>query len=155
MSRLTLLAVGKLKQSFYAQAADHYRSLLTRHLRLTETEVRDAPAKLPDDQRKQREAATLLDKRDPRSPLLAMDERGKALDSRAFSLTLVDYWETGRTPCLILGGPLGLASQVRERADRVLSLGSMTLPHELARVVLLEQIYRAVSIWRGFPYHND
>ncbi len=102
-----------------------------------------------------REAERLTGRLPDRWPLIALDERGERLDSPGFAAMLRRY-EEGGVPgvAFAVGSDLGLAAPVRDRADRVLSLGPMTLPHVLARIVLWEQLYRAVDILRGGSYHR-
>jgi 23S rRNA (pseudouridine1915-N3)-methyltransferase len=85
---------------------------------------------------------------------VALDEQGEALDTRAFSRFLERIMAGGTPLAFIIGGADGLPADVRRIADRLLSLSPMTLPHALARVVLAEQLYRAVSLLRGHPYHR-
>jgi 23S rRNA (pseudouridine1915-N3)-methyltransferase len=89
---------------------------------------------------------------------VVLDERGDAWSSRELAAKLKAWEDGARTPCFIVGGAFGLSDEVRERAranGALFSLGRITLPHELARVVLLEQLYRAASINKGLPYHHD
>jgi 23S rRNA (pseudouridine1915-N3)-methyltransferase len=136
MVRLVVLAVGRLRPPF-ADDVQHYRRLLGRHARVDMIEVRE-------DER--------VDRRIPDRAyvtLLAVD--GRTLDSVAFSRFLEDRRQSGRDLCFVIGGPYGLEL---EHADDRLSLGPMTLPHQLARVVLLEQLFRAHKILAGEPYHH-
>ena len=87
--------------------------------------------------------------------LVALDERGKALSSRDFAAWIARQQQQGRDLAFAIGGDEGLSDEVRTRAGLVLSLSAMTLPHRLARLVLMEQLYRAFSILRGEPYHRD
>jgi 23S rRNA (pseudouridine1915-N3)-methyltransferase len=131
-----VLAVGRLRPPF-ADDVQHYRRLLGRHVHVDLVEVRE-------DER--------VDRRIPERAyvsLLAVD--GRPLDSVAFSRFLEDRRRSGRDLCFVIGGPYGLEL---DRADHRLSLGPMTLPHQLARVVLLEQLYRAHKILAGEPYHH-
>jgi 23S rRNA (pseudouridine1915-N3)-methyltransferase len=131
-----VLAVGRLRPPF-ADDVQHYRRLLGRHAHVDLVEVRE-------DER--------VDRRIPDRAyvsLLAVD--GRTLDSVAFSRFLEDRRRSGRDLCFVIGGPYGLEL---DRADERLSLGPMTLPHQLARVVLLEQLYRAHKILAREPYHH-
>ncbi|MDH3533247.1 MAG: 23S rRNA (pseudouridine(1915)-N(3))-methyltransferase RlmH [Gammaproteobacteria bacterium] len=92
-------------------------------------------------------------KADERTVLL--DERGKQLTSRALAKRLATWQTDGRDLCFIIGGPDGVPAACRERADFVLSLSSLTLPHGLARVLLAEQLFRVWSMQSGHPYHRD
>ena len=133
--KCTVLAVGRLRPP-YADDVQHYRSLLTRHAKLELIEVRE-------DER--------VEKRIPdRAFVVLLHSEGEAYDSVAFSRWLEDRRQDGRDVVFVVGGPYGLDL---ERCDLRLSLGPMTLPHQLARVVLLEQLYRAHKILANEPYH--
>jgi 23S rRNA (pseudouridine1915-N3)-methyltransferase len=132
--RISLIAVGRLRPP-YQDDVEHYRKMLAGHAKLDLVEVREdekVPPRIPD------RALTVL---------LAAD--GEALSSEEFSAWLEERRQNGRDVCFVIGGPRGLELD----ADMRLSLGPMTLPHQLARVVLLEQLYRAHKILAGEPYH--
>ena len=132
--RISLIAVGRLRPP-YQDDVEHYRKMLAGHAKLEIVEVREdekVPPRIPD------RALTVL---------LAAD--GQALSSEEFSEWLEERRRNGRDVCFVIGGPRGLELE----ADMRLSLGPMTLPHQLARVVLLEQLYRAHKILAREPYH--
>ena len=134
--KVLVVAVGRLRPPFQDDV-QHYQKLLARHARLELVEVREDEAverRLPD------RAFTSL---------LAVD--GKAYDSEAFAAFLEDRRQSGRDLCFVIGGPYGLDLP---DVDHRLSLGPLTLPHQLARVVLLERLYRAHKILAGEPYHH-
>jgi 23S rRNA (pseudouridine1915-N3)-methyltransferase len=112
--------------------------------------------RLPPSELKEREARLILDALPEGARLVALDERGAAWTSRVFADRLA-AWRDGGTGALVfaIGGAEGLGTAVIERADAVMSLGSMTWPHLLARSMLLEQLYRAQQILAGHPYHRD
>ena len=133
--RTLVLAVGRLRPP-YADDVQHYQKLLARHTRLELIEVREdqnVSGRIPD------RAWTVL-----------MSAHGRTMDSMAFSRWLEERRQSGRDLCFIVGGPRGLDL---DGCDDKLSMGPMTLPHQLARVVLLEQLYRAHKILAGEPYH--
>ena len=133
--RIVVVAVGRVRPPFADDVA-HYAQLLSPHTRLEMIEVRE-------DER--------VERRIPERAyvsLLAVD--GQALDSVRFSRFLEDRRMSGRDLCFVVGGPFGLEL---DRADHRLSLGPLTLPHQLARVVLLEQLFRAHKILKNEPYH--
>lgn len=106
--------------------------------------------------RKQEEADQLLARLPDNCTIFAFDERGKSPDSRQFARFMQTELDQGNTAlALIIGGPDGLAPSIRERAERVLSFGSATFPHQLVRILVLEQAYRAVTILTNHPYHRD
>ena len=134
--RYTVLAVGKVKPP-YADDVDHYRRLLGKQARVDVIEVADDDA---------------LARRVPeRSYVSLLDDEGTSYDSQAFARWIEDRRRAGRDVTFVLGGAYGTAF---DRADHRLSLGPMTLPHQLARVVLLEQLFRAHKILAGEPYHH-
>lgn len=154
--RLRCVFVGKLKEPFFKQAAEHYIKKLGRFHKLDLVELKDAPGKLPPEDKRLREGRALLEALDPKNFVIILDERGKELESRSLAANLQRWTEDpGRTPCFVIGGPFGHSDEVRARADLLLSLGKATWPHELCRVMLLEQLYRAASINKGLPYHHD
>jgi 23S rRNA (pseudouridine1915-N3)-methyltransferase len=133
--RIIVVAVGRLRPP-YADDVQHYQKLIARHARLELIEVREdekVGRRLPE-----------------RAFVSLLDSRGEQMDSLRFSRFLEERRRSGLDLCFVVGGPFGL--QI-EDADHRLSLGSMTLPHQLARVVLLEQIYRGHKIIAGEPYH--
>jgi len=133
--RILVLAVGRLRPPF-ADDVQHYLKLLAGHAKVESVEVRE------DD----RVARRIPD----RAFVSLLDAGGEAIDSEAFARWMEDRRQSGRDLCFVVGGPKGLDL---DHVDHRLSLGSMTLPHQLARVVLLEQVYRAHKILAGEPYH--
>jgi 23S rRNA (pseudouridine1915-N3)-methyltransferase len=133
--RITVLAVGKLKPPF-ADDVRHYQKLLGGHARLELIELRDndkVEGRIPN-----------------RAHIVLLDSGGKTFSSEELAKWLEDRRQSGMDLCFIVGGPRGLSL---ERCDTKLSFGPMTLPHQMARVVLLEQLYRAHKILAGEPYH--
>jgi len=133
--RISVIAVGRLRPP-YVDDMSHYHKLLAGLARVEVTEVREdekVPARIPE-----------------RAYVVLLSPEGKTFDSIAFSKWLEDRRQEGRDLCFVLGGPKGLEL---DRCDLKLSLGPMTLPHQLARVVLLEQVYRAHKILAREPYH--
>ena len=134
--RLIVLAVGRLRPPF-VDDVDHYEKLLRRQARVEIVEVREDEA---------------LQRRIPeRAYVVLLDAGGRELSSEAFASFLEQRRQAGLDVVFILGGPFGTDL---ERHDTKLSLGPMTLPHQLARVVLLEQVFRAHKILAGEPYHH-
>ncbi len=147
--------MGRLKTVFWKDAAAHYATRIARWRRLECAEVRDGDAALTPERRTALEGRRILEALAPQDLPLALDERGEKLTSPQLAALLrqMDQEARGRV-CFIVGGAYGLDEEVRARACRLLSLSAMTLPHELARVVLLEQLYRAECILRKVPYHH-
>ena len=145
--------MGKLKKLFWKDAAAHYESRLERWRRLESVHVREAEGRMP--ARGKQEGLKILEALSPRDIPLVLDERGESLSSAGLAAILRKYdQENFGTLCFVIGWAYGLDDAVRGRADRLLRLSDMTLPHELARVVLLEQLYRAECILRNVPYHH-
>jgi len=155
---LQCLFVGKAREAALREAADLYALKLSRLARCDVVLVKDAPSALPAPEKCLREGRDILARLDARCVPVALDERGENWSSRELAARLKAWEDSARTPCFIVGGAFGLSDEVRERAKAagaLFSLGRITLPHELARVVLLEQLYRAASINKGLPYHHD
>ena len=133
--RLIVLAVGRLRPPYVDDVA-HYAKLLSRHARLEMIEVRE----------EERLAARIPE----RAFVSLLDRGGEAFDSLSFSRFLEARRQAGRDVCFVIGGHLGLDLVT---VDHRFSLGKLTLPHQLARVVLLEQLYRGHKILAGEPYH--
>ena len=151
--KLTLAAVGRLRPE-YRTLADEYAARVARFMEFSEAEVREASrAPSPAVQLKE-EASRLRGKIVAGSRIVVLDRAGKGLSSEALAGEL-DRWRTAARPVsLVIGGSHGLAADLVGSADLAWSLGPLTLPHELARVVVLEQVYRAWTILRGEPYHK-
>ncbi|MGN6189366.1 MAG: 23S rRNA (pseudouridine(1915)-N(3))-methyltransferase RlmH [Conexibacter sp.] len=133
--KIVVLAVGRLRPPF-ADDVQHYQKLLARHARVELVEVRE------DEQ---------VARRIPERAFVSLlDAEGEQCSSEAFAGFLEERRQAGRDVCFVVGGPFGLQL---DRVDHRLSLGAMTLPHQLARVVLLEQIYRGHKILAREPYH--
>ena len=133
--RIVVIAVGRLRPP-YADDIQHYQKLLARHARVELVEVRE-------DER-------VVRRLPERAFVSLLDSDGAQLDSVGFSRFLEGRRQSGRDLCFVVGGPYGLEL---DSVEHRLSLGPMTLPHQLARVVLLEQLYRAHQILAGEPYH--
>ena len=150
--RITLLAVGRAKGDATAALFDGYAKRLRWPLRLQEVEERNP---LPTEQRKAREGERLLAALPKGARLVALDAGGKSFDSEAFAAQLGRWQDEGLGDlAFVIGGADGLAPAVLERAELTLSLGAMTWPHLLVRVLLAEQLFRAQSILDGHPYHR-
>jgi 23S rRNA (pseudouridine1915-N3)-methyltransferase len=154
MKNIRIIAVGRLKTPHWKDAAAYYAKRLSHSLRLEESIVKDADPALPLAERKMREGAAILKQVRPGDTLICLDEGGKCMDSRAFADFLSRLAASGKTPCLVIGGAYGLAPEVLHAAAHTLAFGPMTFPHELARVILLEQLYRAECILSGSGYHH-
>ena len=155
MKAIRLIVVGQARAPFFRDAAAHYLTALGRYIPAEEIVVRDGKSS-DQARRKAEETKTILSRLTARDFLVVLDEGGRSLPSRELAARLRTWLEDpGRTPCFVVGGAFGLAPEILARADMTLALGPGTLPHELARVVLYEQLYRAAAIGAGAPYHHD
>jgi len=153
--QLRLLVVGKPARGPEAELLDRYArriEALGVGWRLARIAAERPGGRFDDDHVREREAHRLAERLDGRGTLVALDARGESLTSERLARRL----ERWGTPCgtFAIGGPLGLHASLLDRADARWSLSRLTLPHELAAAVLAEQLYRAVTILRGVPYHK-
>lgn len=140
--RIVVLAVGKIKEPALAEMCEHYVKLIGRHC--------------PVDVKELKNDAALRKALAPGDIVVALEVNGQALTSTAFSKQVQTWIESGGSRLVFLiGGADGLPREVSAAAARQLSLSTMTLPHRVARLILLEQLYRAFSIWRGEPYARE
>ncbi|MDK9710198.1 23S rRNA (pseudouridine(1915)-N(3))-methyltransferase RlmH [Acidaminobacter sp.] len=158
--RITLIAVGKIKEKFYTEALSEYSKRLSKYVKLEVIEVADE--KTPD-QTSEREKAQILDKEAQRilaklpsgTYVIPLAIEGTMLSSEGLAEKLAGLGLQGDSHvAFIIGGSLGLADSILDRADFKLSFSKMTFPHQLMRVILLEQVYRAMRILRNEPYHK-
>jgi 23S rRNA (pseudouridine1915-N3)-methyltransferase len=156
MSRLRLIWVGKTQRGFIQEGVEHYlkrvRSLLPaecEEVRAADHSGRGAAQAL------KLEAQALLKRIGPADTVIVLDERGTHLATPQLAERLARLQaQRGKDLCFVVGGAYGLAPQLPARAQLVLSLSKLTFPHQLARVILLEQLYRALSLNAGLPYHH-
>lgn len=157
---VTILCVGKIKEKFYSDAISEYYKRLQRYCKLEIIEVADE--KTPDhanqkqvEQILKKEAERLLSRMKYAAFTITLEIPGKKMDSISFSNLLNHAAVEGKGNIqFIIGGSLGLHSSISERADLKLSFSDMTFPHQLMRVILLEQIYRGFRISQNEPYHK-
>jgi 23S rRNA (pseudouridine1915-N3)-methyltransferase len=157
--RLGILDVGRMKSGPERELVERYRvriETMGRGLGITGLDLVELPesrARREDDRRTE-EASALLARVGP-AALVAFDERGTSTTSDALAERIARWRDEGRAALTcIIGGPDGLQSRVRDRADLVVSFGSFTLPHQIVRALVAEQLYRALTIIGGHPYHR-
>ncbi|NTW29280.1 MAG: 23S rRNA (pseudouridine(1915)-N(3))-methyltransferase RlmH [Coriobacteriia bacterium] len=153
--RLTIIAVGRLKERFWREAADEYLKRLGPYATVRVAEVADRDPAKGEVRALAEEGADALRAIPEGSHVVTLEVGGTQLSSEQFAAKLEALALQGKSAvAFVIGGSTGLAPEVLARADERMSLGPMTLPHNLARVVLLEQVYRAFRINRGEPYHK-
>src|SRR5262249_33362932 len=145
--KLKVISVGKDRSGLFAPGVAEYAERLTHY-------AKPQLVELPESKNIAAEGEATLEKLSDRDVLVALDERGKELTSVELSQWIGRQQQSGCDLAFAIGGDEGLAPAVREKAALVLSLSRMTLPHRLARLVLLEQLYRAFTLLRGEPYHK-
>ncbi|MCE5234609.1 MAG: 23S rRNA (pseudouridine(1915)-N(3))-methyltransferase RlmH [Clostridiaceae bacterium] len=157
---IRILCVGRLKERFYEEAVSEFLKRLSRYASVELIEVADekAPERLSDAQRAQvtlEEGRRLLAKVEKNDFAVALDLKGKELSSPALASSMQAWMNEGKASFVFLaGGSLGLSAEVLSRADYLLSFGKMTFSHQVFRVMLLEQLYRAFKIMHNEPYHK-
>lgn len=158
--KITIVCVGKIKERFYRDALDEYAKRLSKYCKFEIIEVADE--KTPDkaspveeEQIKEKEAARILSKIKPDAYVCTLEIAGKQLSSTELADWIEKTTIGGKSQiCFVIGGSLGLHSSVLARSDYALSFSKMTFPHQLMRVILSEQIYRAFRIINNEPYHK-
>ena len=158
--KITILCVGKVKEKYYRDAIGEYQKRLSRYCKLEIVEVTDE--KTPDgasetveNQIKEKEGNRILSKIREEDYVIALAIDGKMQDSVELSKNIQQLGVRGKSSIVfVIGGSLGLSKEVLKRADEKLSFSKMTFPHQLMRVILLEQVYRSYRIMNGEPYHK-
>ena len=158
--KITIICVGKIKEKFYRDALSEYTKRLTRYTSLSICEVDDEPTpdKCSDAQAKlikEKEASRIQKNMNDNDYVIVLAIEGKMLDSVALSKQMDSLLLSGTSNItFVIGGSLGLSQSILDRADFQLSFSKMTFPHQLMRVILLEQIYRSFRISKNEPYHK-
>lgn len=158
--KITIICVGKIKEDFYRKAVSEYEKRLSRYCRLEIIEVQDE--KTPDhaspvmeEQIKEKEAARILKHIKEDAYVFSLEIEGSKPDSVSFANQLDQLAVQGKSHIqFIIGGSLGLHQSVSKAAHQAISFSNMTFPHQLMRIILLEQIYRGYRIIKGEPYHK-
>ena len=173
--KIDIIAIGKARNRCWSELYQDYAIRLGTSVNLIEIDDRrgrgnrtssnrtggNRAASSANDEAKSREARNhearlMIERIPPAALVIALDETGLAMTSRQLSSQMEKWRNQGRSSlCFLIGGADGLGESARERADHFLSLGPLTLPHQLARLILIEQLYRAQSISNNHPYHRD
>ncbi len=157
---ITIISVGKIKEKHMKQGIDEYLKRLSAYTKINILELPDekAPENLSHTQMQQikkKEGDRILDKIHPDAYVIALAIEGKQASSEQFAERLGRLSASGKNSVVfVIGGSLGLSDEVMKRADEALSFSKMTFPHQLMRLILVEQVYRAFRILRGEPYHK-
>lgn len=158
--RITLITVGKIKEKFYTDAVAEYSKRLSRYCKLEIIQVADekTPDKASETEErliKEKEGERILSQIKDGAYVIALAIDGQMLDSEQLAARMEQLGISGKSQIvMIIGGSLGLSDAVLKRADYKLSFSKMTFPHQLMRVILLEQIYRSYRIISNEPYHK-
>ena len=150
---IRIIALGKLKDTYWKDAEAEYLKRLKPYAKMEIIELPEEPFRAGDDREriKEKEAQKLLKYMSGYS--IVLHERGKEIDSQALAQWLETQSQQGEQLTILIGGPLGLHTSVLEKASMQLSLSQLTFPHQMVRVILAEQLYRAATIQKGKQYH--
>ena len=146
--RVTILSVGHKMPAWIQEGFQEYTRRMPPEARVELVELKPGKSKAD-------EGRSLLEATPAGATLFALDERGKALSTQGLSVMLSEWMRDAVQPCFAIGGADGLSDEVKARASRLISLSALTLPHQLVRVVLAEQLYRAWTILARHPYHRE
>lgn len=158
--KISIIAVGKLKEKYLKKGIEEFRKRLSSYVKLEIIEVADekAPENLSEaemEEVKRKEGARILGHIDPDAYVITLEINGKMLSSPDLARKMDELATYGKSKIIfIIGGSLGISEDVQKRSNFALSFSKMTFPHQLMRLILLEQIYRAIKINRGEPYHK-
>ena len=158
--KITILAVGKIKEKFFSDAISEYSKRLSKYcsleiIQVADEKTPDGASEILNEQVREKEGERLLSKIKEISYVITLEIEGEMLDSVELAEMLEEKMVQGESHLVfVIGGSLGLSTAVRKRADMALSFSKMTFPHQLMRVILLEQLYRGFRIIKGEPYHK-
>ena len=156
--KFCLLVVGKTASSFMSKGIEEYKSRVNRYVGFEIISISDLKSTrgLTEMQQKEKEGEMLLASLTPSDTVILLDEKGREYTSREFADFQTSMMNRGVKPLVyVIGGPYGFSQKVYDRADGKISLSRMTFSHEMARLFFCEQLYRAMTILRGEPYHHD
>ena len=156
--RIHVMFIGKTMGKLFQEAVSDYQQRLTHYVPFAIEEVPDLKntKSLTEEQQKEKEADMVFDRLQSGDVLVLLDEKGKEFTSREFSTFLENKMHTvNKRLVLLIGGPYGFSQRIYDAAQGKISLSKMTFSHQMVRLFLIEQIYRAFTIMRGEPYHHD
>ncbi|MBL7003818.1 MAG: 23S rRNA (pseudouridine(1915)-N(3))-methyltransferase RlmH [Gammaproteobacteria bacterium] len=155
--KLNIIAVGQKMPKWVNDAFSEYQKRMPKEMEILLKEVAVAPRK--NNQNKEKLQAAEWKKQNALLPdkgiVVALDEKGKQWSTKEWATQLETWMLETNQVSFLLGGPDGLCNEAKSKANQFISLGKMTMPHGLARVVLVEQLYRAYSLYKGHPYHRE
>lgn len=154
--KIIILAVGTKMDDWVTTAFSEYQKRMPPHIKIELKEIEPVKrvGKSTTAKAKEVEAKAILAALPKRAHIIALDERGKQFTSQELAVKMHDYQQMGSDVVVIIGGPEGLTDEVREKANELMSLSKLTLPHPFVRVMIAEALYRAYSIDAGLPYHR-
>ena len=157
--KVTLICVGKVKEKFYRDDIKKYEKRLGAYIKLNTIEINDEKVKVENDSEialaMEKEGNNILSKIKDTQYVITLEILGKSISSEQFAAKIDNLMLTGKSDVvLVIGGSYGLSDSVKKRSDYALSFSKMTFPHQMMRVVLLEQVYRAYRIITGASYHK-
>ena len=157
--KVTLICVGKVKEKFYRDAIKEYEKRLGAYIKLNTIEINDEKVKIENDSEialaMEKEGNNIISKIKDTQYVITLEILGKSISSEQFAAKIDNLMLTGKSDVvLVIGGSYGLSDSVKKRSDYALSFSKMTFPHQMMRVVLLEQVYRAYRIITGASYHK-
>ena len=151
---ICIICIGKLKFSFLQQAEKHYRELLEKTHYFSLLEIKDINGKIPEEIKRKKEGEKIAENLPAGYTLLGLWEKGQLYSSMEFAVKLQKLENQNRKLCFIVGGPFGLSDDILKKCNHLVSLSPMTWTQELARILLMEQLYRAYCIIDNRPYHH-
>jgi len=158
--KIDIVCVGKIKEAFFRQAVEEYAKRLSKYckfdiLEVTDEKTPDKASEIQENLIKEKEADRILDKIREDAYVFTLEIKGKRFTSESFADCIQNVTLRGKSHLVfVIGGSLGLHDKVLKRSDQSISFSDMTFPHQLMRVILSEQIYRAYRIINGEPYHK-
>lgn len=151
---IKILAIGKINNSPYKEIFDIYQKRIKWKINIKELEVKENSKKISNKIIIDKEERLILDQIDQYEILICLDLGGENISTEDLSEIITNYRHSGKKICFAIGGASGFGKKIKKRADRVISFGKITLPHLMARCVLIEQIYRSYTISNNHPYHS-
>ncbi|NCA97020.1 MAG: 23S rRNA (pseudouridine(1915)-N(3))-methyltransferase RlmH [Bacteroidia bacterium] len=158
--KIKIIAVGSIKEEYWRVALEEYTNRLSLYTKVEIVEVKDEPAppqmsKILQEKTKLKEGTNILSKIKDKDLVVALDLEGPQRDSETLAKFVDSLFARGNSEIVfVIGGSFGLSSEVKARADEVITLSKLTFTHQMTRVILLEQIYRSFKITRNEPYHK-